>query len=160
MIRDFRPEDFDAVLAVVNRGADAYRGTIPADRWHEPYMPADDLQSEIDAGVAFRVYEEDGTVIGVMGAQPVKDVLLIRHAYVRTDRQRGGIGAALIADLLAGASAPVLVGTWAAATWAVAFYEKHGFELVSRDEKERLLRTYWSIPDRQIETSVVLRQLS
>ena len=158
MIRDCLATDFDAMLRVINDGAQAYRGIIPPDRWHDPYMPADELRKEISAGVAFRGWFGDDTLlVGVMGLQPVEDVLLIRHAYVRTDRRRAGVGSALIRDLLERANRPVLIGTWAAASWAVAFYEKHDFELVSESEKNRLLRTYWTIPERQIETSVVLR---
>ena len=161
MIRDCLANDFDAMLRVINDGAQAYRGIIPPDRWHEPYMPADELRNEISAGVAFRGWfdDDDTGLVGVMGLQPVEDVLLIRHAYVRTDRRRAGVGSALISDLLERADRPVLIGTWAAASWAVSFYEKHGFELVSESEKNRLLRTYWTIPERQIETSVVLRYL-
>ena len=156
MIRGYAPADFAAVLAVVNDAAEAYRGAIPADRWHEPYMPADELSAEIAAGVAFRLWAEDGAVVGVMGGQSVRDVFLIRHAYVRTARRRQGIGAALLADLIARIDRPVLIGTWAAATWAVRFYQKHGFRLVTPVEKDRLLRTYWTVPPRQIATSVVL----
>jgi N-acetylglutamate synthase-like GNAT family acetyltransferase len=160
MIRSYRQEDFADVLAVINDGAEAYRNVIPSDQWHEPYMSADALSKEIADGVAFRVFEVEGKVTGVMGAQPVQDVLLIRHAYVESNSQRQGVGGALIADLLSRAMAPVLVGTWAAAAWAIEFYRKHGFELVSEEEKNLLLRTYWSISDRQIETSVVLRLIS
>ena len=158
MITACQDTDFDTMLAVINDGAEAYRRAIPADRWHDPYMSADDLSGEISAGVAFRGWFDPAAgLIGVMGAQPVLDVILIRHAYVRTDRQRDGIGSALIQDLLARAEKPVLVGTWASAVWAVGFYQKHGFGLVTPEEKDRLLRRYWNIPDRQIETSVVLR---
>jgi len=149
--------DFDAVLAVVNDGAVAYRGIIPADRWHDPYMSAEQLRREIAAGVAFRGwFDTEEGLVGVMGAQPVADVVLIRHAYVRTGWQGRGIGSALVRDLLAGTAGPILVGTWAAAAWAVGFYRKHGFEPTSAAEKDRLLRRYWTIPERQIETSVVL----
>jgi N-acetylglutamate synthase-like GNAT family acetyltransferase len=155
-IRRCERADFAAVLAIVNDAAQAYRGHIPADRWHDPYMPADDLERELAAGVAFAGYEEAGALVGVMGVQDVRDVTLIRHAYVATAARGRGIGGALLAHLLAGTARPVLIGTWAAATWAVGFYEQHGFRLVSPAEKERLLRAYWSIPDRQIATSVVL----
>jgi GNAT superfamily N-acetyltransferase len=158
MIRDCRPDEFDTVLRIVNDGAAAYRGVIPEDRWHDPYMSADELRREIAAGVAFRGWQDDGAgLLGVMGAQPAVDVLLIRHAYVRTAWHRQGIGSRLIEDLLARAHRPVLVGTWAAASWAVAFYERHGFTVTPDAEKSHLLRTYWTIPERQIETSVVLR---
>ena len=160
MIRSYRQEDFADVLAVINDGAEAYRNVIPSDQWHEPYMSPDALLKEIAAGVAFRVYEAEGQVTGVMGAQPVQDVLLIRHAYVARNSQRQGAGGALIGDLLSRARAPVLVGTWAAASWAIEFYRKNGFELVSEEDRNLLLRTCWSISDRQIESSVVLRLMS
>ena len=156
MIRRCRDDERAAILAIVNAAAEAYRGVIPADRWHEPYMPADELDAEIAAGVVFWAYDDGGDLIGVMGIQPVKDVDLIRHAYVRPAAQGGGIGGALLQHLMASATRPVLVGTWAAAEWAIAFYRRHGFVQVGPEEKARLLRTYWTIPERQIETSVVL----
>jgi N-acetylglutamate synthase-like GNAT family acetyltransferase len=156
MIRRCSDDDHDAILAIVNAAAEAYRGVIPADRWHEPYMPAGELEAEIAAGVEFWGYEDAGELVGVMGIQPLDDVDLIRHAYVRPGSQRGGVGAALLQHLLGEATKPVLVGTWAAAEWAIAFYRRHGFVQVSTEEKTRLLRTYWNIPERQIETSVVL----
>jgi N-acetylglutamate synthase-like GNAT family acetyltransferase len=155
-IRAYRDSDFDTTYEIINAGAEAYRGVIPADRWHEPYMSKEQLESEMRAGVAFSCYEDDGVVVGVMGIQQVKDVTLIRHAYVRPSRHRGGIGSALLAHLVAGTSRPILIGTWAEATWAIAFYQRHGFTLVPREQTPALLRKYWSIPDRQIETSVVL----
>jgi GNAT superfamily N-acetyltransferase len=155
-IRRCRDDDRPAILAIVNAAAEAYRGVIPADRWHEPYMRADELDGEIAAGVAFWGYEDEGGLAGVMGIQTVGDVDLIRHAYVRPGRQRGGVGGALLRHLRDRASRPMFVGTWAAAGWAIRFYERHGFELVSPERKTELLRTYWSIPERQIETSVVL----
>jgi GNAT superfamily N-acetyltransferase len=158
MIRRCRDDERDEVLAIVNTAAVAYRGVIPADRWHEPYMPASELDAEIAAGVVFWGYEsEAGELLGVMGIQPVDDVDLIRHAYVKPGRQRGGIGGALIEHLLQSATRPVLVGTWAAAEWAIGFYVRHGFVQVSVQEKTRLLRRYWDIPERQVETSVVLK---
>jgi GNAT superfamily N-acetyltransferase len=156
VIRPCRDDERAAILAIVNAAAEAYRGVIPADRWHEPYMPAAELDGEIAAGVAFSGYEADGALVGVMGVQPVRDVALIRHAYVAPERQGRGIGAALLEDLARSTSRPLLVGTWAAAEWAIRFYERHGFELVSPARKADLLRTYWTIPERQIETSVVL----
>ena len=129
---------------------------IPADRWHEPYMPATELDREIEAGVRFWGYEADGELIGVMGIQDVDDVTLIRHAYVAPGSQRRGVGGALLEQLLASTDRPILIGTWAAADWAIRFYERHGFELVSPERTAELLDTYWSIPERQIETSVVL----
>jgi len=156
MIRAARDADRAAMLAVVNDAARRYRGVIPADRWHEPYMSADELASEIADGVDFRVAELDGRLAGVMGMQDRGDVALVRHAYVSSDVQQRGIGSALLRDVLAQTAKPVLIGTWAAASWAIAFYERHGFVVVPVDVKERLLRTYWSIPARQVETSVVL----
>jgi N-acetylglutamate synthase-like GNAT family acetyltransferase len=156
MIRAARDADRAAMLAVVNDAARRYRGVIPADRWHEPYMSADELASEIADGIDFRVAELDGRLAGVMGMQDRGDVALVRHAYVSSDVQQRGIGSALLRDVLARTAKPVLIGTWAAASWAIAFYERHGFVVVPVDVKERLLRTYWSIPARQVETSVVL----
>ena len=156
MIRRCHQGDFEAIHAIVNDAAGAYRGVIPADLWAEPYMPREELREEIAAGVVFWGYEEDGALAGVMGVQHVRDVTLIRHAYVRTVSQRRGIGVALLASLLAQTDRPVLIGTWSDADWAIRFYEKHGFRLVSSEEKDRLLRTYWTVDDRQIETSVVL----
>src|SRR4051812_29026180 len=144
------------MLAIINAAAEAYRDVIPADRWHDPYMPADELASEIAAGVIFWGYEDDGQLLGVMGIQPVRDVTLIRHAYVAPGTQRRGIGGALLEHLVRPGERPVLVGTWADAEWAISFYRRHGFELVSPEEKTRLLQAYWTIPERQIETSVVL----
>ena len=144
------------MLEIINDGASAYKGAIPPDRWHEPYMSADELRNEIAAGVRFSGAETGGGLVGVMGSQPVQDVVLIRHAYVRTDRQRRGAGSELLRHLLATATRPVLIGTWAAARWAVRFYEKHGFTLIEGEEKDRLLRAYWNIPARQVETSVVM----
>jgi len=147
------------MLAIVNDAAQAYRGVIPADRWHEPYMPRAELEREIAAGVAFWIAEEDSRPAGVMGIQDKGEVALVRHAYVAPAAQRKGIGRALLRHVRGLAGKPVLVGTWAAATWAIAFYVRNGFRVVSDADKDRLLRKYWSIPDRQIETSVVLADL-
>ena len=155
-IRPCRNDERSLMFEIVNAAAEAYRGVIPADRWHDPYMSVAELDSEIAAGVAFWAFESDGEVMGVMGVQPVRDVDLIRHAYVRPGGQRRGIGAALIGHIRSLSSRPMLVGTWAAATWAIAFYQRHGFALVSPAQKTALLKTYWSIPERQVETSVVL----
>jgi GNAT superfamily N-acetyltransferase len=155
-IRPCRDDERDTILEIVNAAAEAYRGVIPADRWHEPYMPAAELARELAAGVEFWGYENDGDLIGVMGIQPVQDVDLIRHAYVKPGSQRLGVGGALIDHLMRSATRRVLVGTWAAAEWAIAFYRRHGFVQVSPETKTRLLRRYWDIPERQIETSVVL----
>ena len=151
-IRRCRDSERAEIAAIVNAAAEAYRGVIPADRWHEPYMPSDELDAEIEAGVAFWGYEDDGALVGIMGIQPVRDVDLIRHAYVAPGRQRHGVGSALLDHLAGSTSRPILVGTWAAADWAIAFYRRHGFELVSTERKADLLRTYWTIPERQIET--------
>lgn len=156
MIRQCADADVPAIEAIVNEAAEAYRGIIPADRWHEPYMPRAELEGEIAAGVDFWGFEESGRLVGVMGLQAVRDVTLIRHAYVLPGRQGEGIGSALIDHLLARTETRLLVGTWAAAQWAIRFYERHGFLLVSAAEKDRLLDAYWTIPDRQRETSVVL----
>jgi len=156
LIRPCRDEDTAAILAVINAAAQAYRGVIPADRWHEPYMPASELRAEVASGIVFVAYEVDGAVAGVMGFQPVRNVDLIRHAYVLPEQQGRGVGGALLAHLRARSARPILIGTWAAATWAVKFYERHGFHLVPDARKAVLLRTYWSIPERQIEASVVL----
>jgi N-acetylglutamate synthase-like GNAT family acetyltransferase len=155
-IRRCTDADVPAMFAIINDAAQAYRGVIPADRWHEPYMPEEELRAEIAAGVVFWGFEQEGRLVGVMGLQEVKDVALIRHAYVATAARRGGIGGRLLRHLMGETGRPVLIGTWAAASWAVRFYEQHGFTVTAPDEKARLLRAYWSIPDRQIETSVVL----
>jgi GNAT superfamily N-acetyltransferase len=155
-VRPCRDDERDAILAIVNAAAEAYRGVIPADRWHEPYMAADELLREIAAGVAFWGSEAGGELVGVMGVQPVRDVELIRHAYVAPAGQRHGVGGALLEHLMARSTRPMLVGTWAAAGWAIRFYRRHGFELVAPERKAALLKTYWTVPDRQIETSVVL----
>jgi GNAT superfamily N-acetyltransferase len=155
-IRRCRDDERPAILAIVNAAAEAYRGVIPPDRWHDPYMPAGELDGEIAAGVRFWGYEAGGALLGVMGIQPLGGVTLIRHAYVATGSQRRGVGGALLDHLIATATQPLLVGTWATAEWAIRFYERHGFALVSPERKTELLRTYWTIPDRQVETSVVL----
>jgi GNAT superfamily N-acetyltransferase len=156
MIRACGDADVPAIDAIVNDGARAYRGVIPDECWHEPYMSRAALLSEIAAGVAFWGWEEPEGLAGVMGIQRVRDATLIRHAYVRTARQGEGIGAALLDGLVARAEGPLLVGTWAAAVWAIRFYERHGFRRAPDEEKDRLLATYWSIPARQQAASVVL----
>lgn len=155
-IRQMRAPDLDAALAIINQAAQAYRGVIPADRWHEPYMPRDELEGEIADGVMFWVAEEDGRLSGVMGIQDKGAVALIRHAYVAPIAQRKGVGTRLLHHVASLAEKPVLIGTWADASWAIDFYRRNGFALVSKADKDSLLRTYWSIPERQIETSVVL----
>jgi len=161
MIRSLLPSDFDAILKVINDAAQAYKGVIPDDRWKEPYMSAGELKEEIKAGVRFFGWVEGGHLLGVAGIQALKDTTLIRHAYVLPGCQRKGIGTRLLEYFMGLAETQeILVGTWADATWAIRFYEKHGFKLVSSKEKDKLLRTYWNIPERQIETSVVLRTIS
>ena len=155
-IRPCREDERPIIFEIVNAAAEAYRGVIPADRWHDPYMSLPELDSEICAGVAFWAYESEGAVIGVMGIQPVRDVDLIRHAYVRPGSQRRGIGAALVHHIRSLSSRQMLVGTWGGATWAIAFYQRHGFVLVPAEQKIALLKTYWTIAERQIEASVVL----
>jgi GNAT superfamily N-acetyltransferase len=158
MIRSLLPSDFNNILKVVNDAAQAYKGIIPDDRWKEPYMSYAELEEEIEAGVRFFGCMEGGHLLGVTGIQAIEDTTLIRHAYVLPGLQRRGIGTRLLEHLLGLAETPeILVGTWTDAAWAILFYEKHAFKMVSSKEKDRLLRTYWNIPDRQIETSVVLR---
>lgn len=148
--------DFEEILTIINDAASAYKGIIPADRWHEPYMSAHELQKQIDDGVNFWCFLQNGVITGVMGIQDKHDVTLIRHAYVRTNVRNKGIGGKLLQHLSKLTKNPILIGTWADATWAIDFYKKHGFSLVSHQDKERLLRKYWNIPSRQVETSVVL----
>ena len=158
LIRLLSSVDSDSILQVVNDAAEAYRGVIPEDRWKEPYMPAKELKEEVESGVQFYGWTENEKVVGVMGIQPVNDITLIRHAYVLTRRQRKGIGEKLLNHLLDLAqTSEILVGTWMAADWAISFYQKHGFTLASKDEGDKLLRKYWNIPKRQVETSVVLK---
>lgn len=156
MIRKCGKGDFDAVYVVINDAAQAYRDVIPADRWKEPYMSRAYLQHELDDGVAFWGYEENYGLIGVMGIQTVQDVTLIRHAYVRTAHRGKGIGGRLLSELKQKTNRPTLVGTWTAAVWAIRFYEKYGYRPVTERQKDQLLRKYWKIPERQVETSVVL----
>jgi GNAT superfamily N-acetyltransferase len=158
LIRPSSDADFEAIYDVVNDAAGAYRGVIPDDCWHVPYMSRDELRHEIAGGVRFWCWEAAGGLVGVMGIQDVEDVTLIRHAYVRTADRNRGVGGKLLGELRRLTTRPILIGTWAAATWAVRFYEKHGFRLVTREEKDRLLARYWSISRRQIETSVVLAE--
>jgi len=156
IIRQGDDADFPTILSIINDAAHAYRGVIPADRWHEPYMSRRELAREISAGVMFWVAEQEGRLLGVMGIQDKGDVALVRHAYVATTTQRGGVGTRLLRHVESLVDKPLLIGTWAAASWAIEFYQRNGFTVVASDDKNRLLRTYWSIPDRQIETSVVL----
>lgn len=156
MIRQCNQNDFEIIYSIINEAAEKYKGVIPDDCWKIPYMSIEELKREIDADVVFWGYEKDGELIGVMGIQPILDVTLIRHAYVRPERQQQGIGKKLLNTLCGQSDRPMLVGTWADAKWAIRFYEKHGFNLVTRLEKNQLLNKYWTISARQIETSVVL----
>jgi N-acetylglutamate synthase-like GNAT family acetyltransferase len=156
LIRQSSDEDFSSILTIVNDAARAYRGVIPDDRWHEPYMSADELAKEIADAVVFWVAEQDGRVAAVMGMQEKGDVALVRHAYVASSTQRSGVGTKLLRHVQALTDKPILIGTWAAASWAIDFYRRNGFTVVSAAEKDRLLQTYWAIPSRQVETSVVL----
>lgn len=156
MIRRCDHLDSELIWAIINDGAQAYKGTIPADCWTEPYMSREKLQHEIADGVVFWGYEQEGTLVGVMGLQQVQDVTLIRHAYVHSSSQKRGIGTHLLSHLQQLANGPILIGTWADAVWAIRFYERHGFQVVGPQEKNYLLNKYWTVPERQIETSVVL----
>ena len=156
LIRKSRADDFQAILAVINDAAQAYRGVIPADRWHDPYMSADEMTKEIADGVVFWVAEDEGRLVGVMGIQDKTEVALVRHAYTRTMLQRKGVGTRLLRHVEGLADKPILIGTWSDASWAIDFYRRNGFTVVATKEKDRLLRRYWSIPVRQVETSVVL----
>jgi N-acetylglutamate synthase-like GNAT family acetyltransferase len=155
-IRQSTEADRAAMVAIINDAAQAYRGVIPADRWHEPYMSSAEFEEEQAAGVVFWVAEQDGRLSGLMGIQDKGDVALVRHAYVASTTQRTGVGTNLLRHVQGLVDKPILIGTWAAAAWAIEFYRRNGFTVVTSTEKDRLLRTYWSIPARQIETSVVL----
>lgn len=156
LIRQGRQADLPRIFQVVNDAARRYRGVIPDDRWHDPYMPHDELAREIANGVVFWVAEDDGQVLGVMGIQDKGEVALVRHAYVASEAQRRGVGTRLLRHVQGLTAKPVLIGTWAAASWAIDFYRRNGFSVVPAEEKNRLLRTYWTIPERQVEVSVVL----
>jgi GNAT superfamily N-acetyltransferase len=159
-IRRCRADEKAVILEIINAAAEAYRGVIPADRWHDPYMPASQLERDVAAGVEFWGYELQGTLIGVMGRQRVRDVDLIRHAYVRRGSQRLGVGAALLKHLRGLGTQRMLVGTWADADWAIRFYQREGFALVEPARAAQLLKSYWDIPERQVATSVVLEAVS
>jgi GNAT superfamily N-acetyltransferase len=158
MIRRCQAPDFEMIWEIINDGARAYQGVIPQDLWKQPYMSRIELQHEIGEGVEFWGFADNEFLIGVMGIQPVQDVTLVRHAYVRSNRQRLGIGSRLLSHVLSLTERPILIGTWADATWAIRFYQKHGFQLVPREQKAQLIRQYWTIPERQMETSVVLER--
>jgi GNAT superfamily N-acetyltransferase len=154
MIRELSYVDIDCIYDIINSAARAYRGIIPSDCYHEPYMLKEELQREMNS-MTFFGWEEESRLVGVMGFQPVKDTTLIRHAYVLPDRQGKGIGTSLLEHMKQMTrTGHLLVGTWADATRAVEFYQKQGFKLMS--DKDELLMRYWNIPQRQIETSVVL----
>lgn len=154
MIRKCQPQDIEDIYTVINDAAEAYRGVIPPDCYYEPYMPIDELSREMQQ-MSFFGWQDEDQLVGVMGFQQVKDVTLIRHAYVATSRQKQGIGSQLLCRLKElSETRQLLVGTWADAWWAIEFYAKHGFRLLP--DKDGLLRTYWRISDRQIEVSVVL----
>src|SRR5688500_3690328 len=155
-IRQSDAADFPHILAMINEAAQVYRGVIPDDQWHEPYMPASVLSREIADGVVFWIAENPEEKLGVMGIQDRADVTLVRHAYVAPNQQRRGVGVALLRHIEALTTKPILIGTWADASWAISFYQRNGFILVPREETPRLLRSYWTISERQIETSVVL----
>ena len=156
MIRECKESDFNTIFEIINDAAKAYKGAIPKDCWHEPYMSFAELRAQIDDGIVFWGLERDGQLLGVMGIQDKDDVTLIRHAYVFSNSQKQGIGKKLLQHLQAMTEKPILIGTWETASWAVSFYQKNGYMLVSEQEKNRLLRRYWSISERQVETSVVL----
>ena len=155
-VREFAEGDFEAAYSVINDAAMAFRDTIPADRWHEPYMPREELSAEIAGGVMFSCAAIEGRLVGVMGLQHKRDVDLIRHAYVIPALQSRGIGTMLLEHLEGISGRSILVGTWRANVGAISFYERHGYQLVAEDHRERLLRTYWQIPERQIEESIVM----
>jgi len=155
-IRPCTAADLPSLFSIVDDAARAYQGVIPADCWREPYMPLEELEEEMRHGVAFFGYQSGGELLGVMGIQDRGEVTLIRHAYVRTKERRRGIGEALLNHLERMTVKPILIGTWTAASWAIRFYEKNGYRILPRPEIERLLRRYWTISERQIETSVVL----
>jgi GNAT superfamily N-acetyltransferase len=156
MIRQCNDADFDSIYMIINEAAEAYRDVIPDDRWHDPYMSRDELAAEIADGVIFWGADLDGRLVGVMGIQEKGEVTLIRHAYVQPGLQKQGIGAGLLHHFEKVTDKPILIGTWADASWAISFYRKNSYQLVTHEEKTRLLKRYWSIPDRQVETSVVL----
>ena len=156
MIRKCLVTEIDTIYQIINDASIAYKGHIPPDRWKEPYMTMDELKHEISEGISFFCYEDDGEILGVMGVQDVMDVRLIRHAYVRTTKRKGGIGTQLLHFLTDSQEKPILIGTWKDASWAINFYLKNGFRQVTEEEKNVLLKKYWNIPERQVETSIVL----
>ena len=160
IIRSDEKKDFNTICEIINDASVAYKGIIPADRWQEPYMSKAELKKQISEGVEFWNYQVDNEILGVMGIQFKIDVTLIRHAYVRTIARQKGIGGKLLKHLADMAKTPILIGTWADASWAINFYKKHGFHQLSETEKNKLLKIYWSIPERQVETSIVLANMN
>lgn len=160
IIRPCTPEDMPELCSVINDAAQVYKGVIPADRWHTPYMSMEDLEREISDGVHFSCFESTRKIHGVMGIQDRGDVTLIRHAYVLTEHHKQGVGTQLLRNAELATDKPILVGTWMAAAWAIGFYSKNGYRLLSREETDLLLRKYWRVPERQIETSVVLASVA
>jgi len=156
MIRQCTNNDFETIYGIINDAAQAYKGVIPEDRWHVPYMSRIQLRHEMEDGVRFWGIEEEQILVGVMGIQDKGRVCLIRHAYIKTSRRKEGIGTRLLRHLESMTEKPILIGTWAAATWAIRFYQKNGYRLLSEAEKNDLLKKYWNIPRRQVQTSVVL----
>ena len=156
IIKSDQKKDFETIYEIINDASIAYKGIIPSDRWQEPYMSKEDLKKQIIEGVEFWNFKEDNRVLGVMGIQFKKDVTLIRHAYVRTLARQKGIGGKLLNQLINMSETPILIGTWADASWAIRFYKKNGFKILPETEKNKLLKIYWNIPERQIETSIVL----
>lgn len=156
MIRQCKKSDFNTLFEIINDAAGAYKGIIPDDCWNDPYMPAEELRTEIEDGIVFWGFDKEGILSGIMGIQDKGAVTLIRHAYVRKSDQNLGIGTRLLHNLEKLTDKPILIGTWATASWAISFYIKNGYIPVSEEEKNRLLHKYWSIPERQVETSIVL----
>ena len=156
MLRKCAASDFEVILNIINDAAQAYKGVIAGDCWHEPYMSREELRHEIEDRVCFWGFEDEEALIGVMGIQDKGDVTLIRHSYVRSNRRNRGIGTRLLRFLESKTEKSILIGTWAEATWAIAFYKNNGYDLLPEEEKNRLLRKYWTIPERQVATSVVL----
>ncbi len=152
--------DFDSVYFIINEAAAAYRGVVSAVHLTDPYMSRREFRSAIAAGVEFWGHEENATLRGVMGIQRTQDVVLIRHAYIRTQYQGQGIGSGLLKYLTAKTRRPVLVGTWSGMTRTIQFYQRNGFELVPAAAKDALLRKYWRIPDAQIAGSLVLANVA
>ena len=159
MITECTKKNISNILYVINDASLKYKGIIPNDCWHEPYMTKQKLISEFANGVRIFGYNKDNNLVGVMGIQELKDVTLIRHAYILTQYQGLGIGKSLLQHLFKiKTSSCLLVGTWRDATWAIQFYEKFGFVLHTKKQTAQLLKKYWDLPSKQIENSVVLKK--